>query len=107
MSGAIAGADFVLVNHRLIEDRKLCSASMEDRLEQLERLGKTSVILADDEGALAIFAVADAIKKQSAAALAALSGLGIHLVMLTGDNPHTAQAVAAHVGIMTSSVLFP
>ena len=99
MSGAIAGADFVLANHRLIEERKQCSAGLEERLETLERLGKTSVMLADDEGPLAIFAVADAIKKQSAAALAALSGLGIHLVMLTGDNPHTAQAVAAHVGI--------
>jgi len=99
MSGAIAGADFVLANHRLIEERKQCSAGLEERLETLERLGKTSVMLADDEGPLAIFAVADAIKKQSAAALAALSGLGIHLVMLTGDNQHTAQAVAAHVGI--------
>lgn len=99
MAGAIAGTDFVLANHRLIEDRKQCSASLEERLESLERLGKTSVILADGEGPIAVFAVADAIKKQSAAALAALSGLGIHIVMLTGDNPHTAQAVAAQVGI--------
>lgn len=99
MAGTIAGADFVLANHRLLEDRKQCSAGLEERLEQLELLGKTSVILADDEGPIAIFAVADAIKKQSATALAALSGLGIHVVMLTGDNPHTAQAVAAAVGI--------
>lgn len=99
MSGTIAGSDFVLANHRLIEDRKQCSASLEDCLYGLERLGKTSVMLADDEGPIAIFAVADSIKKQSAGALAALSGLGIHLVMLTGDNPLTAQAVATQVGI--------
>ena len=99
MSGTIAGSDFVLANHRLIEDRKQCSASLEECLEGLERLGKTSVMLADDEGPIAVFAVADSIKKQSDGALVALSGLGIHLVMLTGDNPHTAQAVAAQVGI--------
>ena len=99
MEGTIAGSNFVLANHRLIKDRKQCSAGLEERLEQLERLGKTSVILADDGGPVALFAVADAIKKQSAGALAALSGSGIHVVMLTGDNPHTAQAVAAHVGI--------
>jgi len=99
MAGAIAGVDFVLANHRLIEDRNQCSESLEERLEGLERLGKTAVILADDKGPLALFAVADVIKKQSAAALTALSGLGIHLVMLTGDNVHTAQAVAGEVGI--------
>lgn len=99
MAGSIAGVDFVLANHRLIEDRKQCSESLEKRLEGLERLGKTSVILADDEGPFALFAVADIIKKQSAAALTALSGFGIHLVMLTGDNVHTAQAVAGEVGI--------
>ncbi len=99
MSGTIAGETFVLANHRLIEERRQCSVALEERLESLERLGKTSVILADDQGARAIFAVSDAIKKQSASALAALSGLGIHVVMLTGDNPHTAQAVATQVGI--------
>jgi len=99
MGGVISGVEFVLANHRLIEDRKQCSASLEERLEQLERLGKTSVILADNEGPITIFAVADSIKKQSAGALTALSGLGIHVVMLTGDNQHTAQAVAAQVGI--------
>lgn len=99
MAGTIVGADFVLANHRLIEHRNQCSASLEERLESLEQLGKTSVILADAQGPIAVFAVADAIKKQSAAALAALSGLGIHLVMLTGDNPHTARAVAAQVGM--------
>lgn len=99
MAGVIDGGDFVLANHRLIEDRNQCSAKLEERLESLERLGKTSVILADAEGARAIFAVADAIKKQSAGALKTLTGLGIHLVMLTGDNPHTAQSVAAQVGI--------
>lgn len=99
MSGTISGSDFVLANHRLIEERKQCSESLEERLEGLERLGKTSVMLADDDGPIAIFAVADAIRKQSATALAALSNFGIHIVMLTGDNPHTAQAVAAQVGI--------
>jgi len=99
MSGTIAGADFVLANHHLIEDRNQSSTGLEMRLETLERLGKTSVMLADDDGPIAIFAVADAIRKQSATAVAALSGLGIHVVMLTGDNSHTAQAVSGQVGI--------
>ncbi|MDD2900304.1 MAG: HAD-IC family P-type ATPase, partial [Desulfuromonadaceae bacterium] len=99
MAGTIAGTGFVLANHRLIEDRNQCSAHLEERLESLERYGKTCVILADNESPRAIFAVADTTRKQSAAALAALSGLGLHLVMLTGDNQHTAQVVAAQVGI--------
>jgi Cd2+/Zn2+-exporting ATPase len=99
MAGVITDTDFVLANHRLIEDRNQCSVSLEERLESLERVGKTCVILADAEGVRAVFAVADAIKEESVAALAALSALGIHLVMVTGDNPHTAQAVAEQVGI--------
>ncbi|OXH81191.1 hypothetical protein CA830_41485, partial [Burkholderia multivorans] len=67
--------------------------------DALERQGKSVVMLIDDARVLAIFAVADTIKDTSRAAIADLHALGIRTAMLTGDNPHTAQAIAAQAGI--------
>lgn len=57
------------------------------------------VILSDDTQALALFAVADTVKDTSRVAIEELHALGVKTLMLTGDNPHTAQAIAAQVGI--------
>jgi Cd2+/Zn2+-exporting ATPase len=65
----------------------------------LERQGKTVVMLIDDRQVLALFAVADTVKDSSRAAIAELHQLGVKTVMLTGDNPHTAEAIAQQVGI--------
>jgi len=88
-------------NHRLIEELKLCSPTLEQQLEDLEKQGKTMVLLADEKQVLALFAVADSVRPTSTAAVAALKRLGIRPLMLTGDNPHTANAIAAQVGIDT------
>ena len=89
----------MLGNHRLIHERGLCSAELENRLAALEREGKTVVLLADEVQVLALFAVADTVKESSREAIAQLHQLGINTVMLSGDNPHTAAAIAAQVGI--------
>ncbi|MFB4392849.1 MULTISPECIES: heavy metal translocating P-type ATPase [unclassified Pseudomonas] len=97
--GEIEGQAYHLGNHRLVEELGLCSPQLEAELDQLERQGKTVVLLLDRSGPLALFAVADTVKDSSRQAIAELHELGIKTVMLTGDNPHTAQAIAAQVGI--------
>ena len=99
VQGEIDGVHYVLGNHRLIHERGLCSAELENRLEALEREGKTVVLLADEVQVLALFAVADTVKESSREAIAQLHQLGINTLMLSGDNPHTAAAIAAQVGI--------
>ncbi|MDH1526764.1 heavy metal translocating P-type ATPase [Pseudomonas mosselii] len=97
--GDIGGQTYHLGNHRLVEELGLCSPELEAQLDVLERQGKTVVLLLDRSGPLALFAVADTVKDSSRQAIAELHEQGIKTVMLTGDNPHTAQAIAAQVGI--------
>ncbi len=93
------GQTLVLGNHRLIEERGLCSAAIEARLAEHEKLGRTATLLASSDEVLAIFAVADTIKASSREALGELHALGVTTVMLTGDNPATATTIAREAGI--------
>ncbi|MDC7692326.1 heavy metal translocating P-type ATPase [Vogesella indigofera] len=97
--GVIEGKAYTLGNHRLLHELDLCSPELEVRLDALERQGKTVVMLSDSQQVLALFAVADTVKDSSRAAIAELHQLGVKTVMLTGDNPHTAAAIAQQVGI--------
>ncbi|RKT25649.1 Cd2+/Zn2+-exporting ATPase [Paraburkholderia sp. RAU2J] len=97
--GTIDGAPYWLGNHRLVEELGHCSASLEARLDTLEGEGKTVVMLMNPERVLALFAVADTMKETSRAAIAELRQLGVSTAMLTGDNRHTASAIAQQVGI--------
>lgn len=97
--GRVAGRLLYLGNHRLVEDLGLCSAPLEERLEALERQGKTAVVLCDEQRALMLFAVADTVRQSSREALAELQQLGIRTCMLTGDNAHTAAVIAEQVGV--------
>ena len=99
IQGAVGGVTSVLGNHRLIEERGLCSPALEQRLKQHEDAGRTVTLLATRDRVLALFAVADTIKPSSREALASLKALGITPVMLTGDNAATAAAVAREAGI--------
>ena len=99
VQGMIAGQRYQLGNHRLLEELGLCTAEIENRLDELERQGKTVIVLSDQARALALFAVADTLKDSSREAIASLHAMGIKTVMLTGDNQHTAQAIATQVGI--------
>ncbi|MFY1666223.1 heavy metal translocating P-type ATPase [Pseudomonas sp. Pseu.R1] len=99
VKGDVEGRLYHLGNHRLVHESGLCSPELEARLEALESQGKTVVLLFDETGPLALFAVADTVKDSSREAIAQLHALGVKTVMLTGDNPHTAKAIAAQVGI--------
>ncbi|SDO74299.1 heavy metal translocating P-type ATPase [Pseudomonas jinjuensis] len=99
VKGVIDGHTYNLGNHRLVEELGLCSTQLEARLEALEEQGRTVIVLLDESGPLALFAVADALKETSREAVAELHQLGVKTLMLTGDNPHTAAAIAAQAGI--------
>ena len=97
--GQIDGVAYHLGNRRLMEELGVCSPELERRLSMLEAEGKTVVMLIGDSRVHALFAVADTVKDSSRQAIAELHALGVKTLMLTGDNPHTAQAIAAQVGI--------
>ena len=95
----IGGKVWVLGNHRLIEQRGQCSPALQASLRTHEQAGRTVSVLASNAGPVALFAVADTVKKSSREAVAELKALGITAVMLTGDNQATATAIAHEAGI--------
>ena len=99
LRASVEGAELVLANHRWIEERGQCSPAIEARLRVHEQAGRSVTLLASADAVLAICAVADTLKPSSAAAVKELKALGVTPVMLTGDNPATARAIATAVGI--------
>lgn len=95
----IDGVNYVLGNHRLIEERGQCSTALEAELKKHESQGRTVTLLASSAQALGFFAVADTIKDSSREAVASLRTLGVMPVMLTGDNQLTATAIASVANI--------
>ncbi len=99
VSGSVTGVRFSLGNHRLVEEAGACSPDLEERLDTLETQGKTAIVLIADSDPVAIIAIADMVREESGQAIADLKRLGVRPVMLTGDNRHTAIAMARQVGI--------
>ena len=86
-------------SRRLLNEADIELSDLEEALVRLEKEGKTAMLVAVGHRAAGIVAVADTIKEDSKAAIAALHQLGIHTVMITGDNERTARHVADQVGI--------
>ncbi len=97
--GAIGGHTYVLGHHPVLHERGLCNAGVEAALKVHEDQGRTVTLLANEHAVLAVFAVADTIKATSRPAVAELKALGVATVLLSGDNPATASAIAAQAGI--------
>jgi Cu+-exporting ATPase len=99
VTGVIGGRRVAVGNAALLKDRGVASADLEARADALRMEGATALFVAVDDKPAGIIAVADPIKATTMAALDALRSDGIRIVMLTGDNRTTAQAVAAKLGI--------
>ncbi len=95
----IKGQDLVLGNKKLMLKRKIDINEAEEIADQLALEGKTPMYISDNNSLLGIIAVADVLKKNSITAIKKLHDMGIEVVMLTGDNKRTAQAIAKQVGI--------
>jgi len=99
VTGTIGGRRIAVGNAALLKDRGIASADLEARADGLRKEGATALFVAVDDKPAGIIAVADPIKATTMAALDALRSEGIRIVMLTGDNRTTAQAVAGKLGI--------
>ena len=99
VQGVIGGESFHLGNHRLVHELGQCSPALEARLQEFEKQGKTTTLLCRANRPELLIAVADTVRPGSKQAVAELRALGVEVIMLTGDNPHTAQAIAAQTGI--------
>jgi P-type Cu+ transporter len=99
VSGTIGGREVAVGNAALFKDLGVPSADLEPRADALRRDGATAMFVAVDGQPAGIIAIADPVKATTPAALASLRADGIRIVMLTGDNRTTAQAVAAKLGI--------
>jgi P-type Cu+ transporter len=99
IEASVEGRTVVLGNEKLMRDRGTDVGGWTERAEALAGEGKTPMFAAVDGRLAGIVAVADTIKPESREAVAALKAMGLEVVMITGDNRRTAQAVARQAGI--------
>lgn len=98
--GKINGTYYYAGNRRLLETHHLTvSPALTEEAARLSQEAKTVIWLADSQQALGLVAIADRIKPTSKEAVRQLQKMGISTYMLTGDNPETAQRIAAQCGI--------
>ncbi len=96
----IDGKVYIVGSHQYIEELSLCSAEIEHQLEQLERNGKTTILLATEHEVLGIIAIADELRNEAVSIIKKLHTLGIEkTILLTGDNRATAKLIAEQAGI--------
>jgi Cu+-exporting ATPase len=98
-TGVVDGHAVAVGNEALMLEYSIFAAPLTEQTHRLSVDGKTTVYLAIDGAFAGAIAVADPIRSTSRAAIAELRALGLHVVMLTGDNEHTANSVARLAGI--------
>lgn len=99
VSADIQGAAFLAGNRAMMEEHGVDLAAAGSAPEDLAGAGKTPLYFAEDGKLIGLVAVADTVKPTSAAAITALRKLGLDVVLLTGDNRHTAQAIAKELNL--------
>jgi Cu+-exporting ATPase len=95
----VEGHQVLVGNRTLLQESGSDSSALDDAADRFATDGKTAMYLAVDGVARAIIAVADTIRPTSRGAIAGLRSLGLEIVMLTGDQPRTAEAIAREAGI--------
>ena len=99
VTGIVDGKKLALGNARFLDELHIDTASLAAEAERLRSDGATAIFLAVNGKSAGVIAIADPVKETTPAALKALAADGIRVVMLTGDNRTTAQAVARRLGI--------
>lgn len=88
-------------NTRMMQERGLVLGNLQTRVDALQAQGKTAVLVGVDGRLHGVIGVADTVKESSQAAIAQLHNMGLQVVMITGDNRSTADAIGKQVGIDT------
>ncbi len=99
VSAVIEENNVLLGNRRLMQDKNIDTSKAYRELEKLENEGKTAMLVAADDDLIGIIAVADTLKEFSKKAVIRLKTMGKQVIMITGDNKRTAQAIAKQIGI--------
>ncbi len=98
-TGLVESTQYHMGSHRYIDEAGLCPPEFHASFGRAEQAVGTSVALTTDRGPLGWLRLADRPRPEAASVLAELQGLGVEPVMLTGDNPPTAAAVARELGV--------
>ncbi|PEJ71244.1 heavy metal translocating P-type ATPase [Bacillus wiedmannii] len=99
IESVVEGKQLLIGTRRLMKKFNIDIEEFSKSMEELEREGKTAMLIAINKEYAGIVAVADTVKDTSKAAIARLKKMGLDVVMITGDNTQTAQAIAKQVGI--------
>jgi Cu+-exporting ATPase len=99
VSAKVESKKILIGNLKLMNRENIALGSLEEKSKSLADDGKTPMFIALDGNAAGIIAVADTVKEESAEAIKALQNMGIEVVMITGDNRRTAEAIARKVGV--------
>ncbi|MGC9445183.1 MAG: heavy metal translocating P-type ATPase [Candidatus Methanospirareceae archaeon] len=100
VTATVEGRRVLIGNRMLFEERDITiPQELEDKVTELENEGKTAILVARDDKIAGIVAIADTLKESAPAAIKAFKAMGMNVVMITGDNPRTAHAIAKQIGI--------
>lgn len=94
-----SGKRILLGTRKLLKDNGIDIGHLEDKMSKLEEEGKTAVLVALDDEAIGVVGVADTLKEFSKRAVEEFKKMGLEVIMITGDNKRTAEAIARELGI--------
>lgn len=99
LAGTVSGVKLLIGNARLMKERGVDVSELEPAADAAAAKAETPLFIAADGKLSALAAIADVVKPTSASAIARLHQMGIHAIMLTGDQPKTASVIASEVGV--------
>lgn len=99
IEAVVSGREVLVGTRKLMRERAVNVGNYEQAMEKLENEGKTAMLIAIDQHLAGVIAVADTVKDTSKEAIERMHELGLDVIMLTGDNTRTAQAIADEVNI--------
>ena len=99
LTAVFEGSTFLGGSYKFINSKTAIGTDMKNQAEKLSEEGKTPLFFAKDGELTGMIAVADVIKEDSPEAIRQLQNMGLHVVMLTGDNEKTAKAIGAQAGV--------
>ncbi|MGB2727444.1 MAG: heavy metal translocating P-type ATPase [Halobacteriota archaeon] len=99
VTAKVEGKEVLIGNRTLFEERAISYQKVEERIVQLEKEGKTVILIAIDSEIGGMIAIADTLKERTKDAINAFKSMKFNVVMITGDNARTAYAIAKQIGI--------